>query len=373
MNLFWAAFPLVLLVLIFIYMTRYYYRDILLGPPVDFYDDHSIEIGLYPRGHKSALVFTCDDINPDTQPEKVKRLTDTVEEYAVKVVYFVVPFYKNKFMLTKESKITQTLKEVEARGHEIALHGLTHSSPTRRFIFRRYKEFGRLPYSEQKRRIRKGKKIMEQAGFTVYGFRSPGFSASLDTLAVLDSEEFSYSSDTRITPLMFMSNKRFCESLYYPYHPKDLSLIDFTVNGDYFWGYSTLGKSDLESLKRRFTKFYEAGGAFVLLSHIESVNSDKSLKILRAFLEYTRDKNLWKTNLGELAEWWRAREMLYASTEISDETLVITLDNGTELPLRDLTIRFKPNVPAKDYKILDVNGTLLKEGSISEDTAIVSL
>lgn len=373
MNLFWIALPLGALLLIFIYMTRYYYRDIILGPPVDFYDDHHIEVGLYPMGYKAALVLTCDDINPGTKPEKVDNLIDVAEEHGVKVVFFVVPFYKGRHMLTNESGVVKTLKEAGARGHEIAQHGLTHSSPTRRFLSRRSRELGRLPYSEQKRRIRKGKRIMEQTGFAVSGFRSPAFSASMDTLEVLDSEEFSYSSDTRVTPLMFMSNKRFCESLYYPYHPKDLSLMEFTVNGDYFWGYSKLGRSSLENLKRRFRRFYDAGGVFVLLSHIESVNSGKGLKVLRDFLEYVEDRSLWKPSLRELAEWWRAREMLYASTEIQDETLVVTLDKGAELPLHDLAIRFKPNVAAKDYKILDVNGILLRKGQISEGTIFVSL
>jgi peptidoglycan/xylan/chitin deacetylase (PgdA/CDA1 family) len=361
------------LLVIFIYMTRYYYRDILLGPPVDFYDDHHIEVGLYPRGYKAALVLTCDDITPDTNPEKIRNVMDIAERFGLKTVFFVIPFHQGRLMLSSESDVVEILKEAEGRGHEIAQHGLTHSSPTGRFFFRRYRELGRLPYSEQKRRIRKGKRIMEQAGFEIVGFRSPAFSASMDTLKVLDSEEFSYSSDTRITPFMFMSNKRFCESLYYPYHPKDLSLIDFTVNGDYFWGFSKLGQRNQNNLKRRFERFYDAGGVFVLLSHIEPVNSGRGLKVLEDFLKYVDNMSLWKPNLRELAEWWRAREMLYANTEIKDGTLRVTLDKGTELPLHDLAIRFKPQVTAKDYKILDVNGVLLKEGQISEGTVLVSL
>ncbi len=373
MNPLWIALPLGLLLLVFIYMTRYYYKDILFGPQVDFYDDNHIQVGLYPRGYNGALILTCDDITPETKPEKLDSLIEVVDEYGVKVVFFVVPFFKGRYLLTKDSGVVKTLKESMTRGHEVAQHGLTHSSPTGRFLFRRYRELGRLPYSEQKRRIRKGKRIMEQAGFNVAGFRSPAFSASMDTLTVLDSEEFSYSSDTRITPFMFMSNKRFCESLYYPYHPKDLSLIDFTVNGDYLWGYSKLGRRNLANLKKRFRRFYDAGGVFVLLSHIEPVNSGEGLMVLRDFFEYVKDMSLWRPTLAELAEWWMAREMLYAGTEIKDETLVITLDKGTELPLRDLTIRFKPDVAAKDYKILDVNGFLLREGQISDGTVFVSL
>jgi len=373
MNFLWLAAPAVVLLIIFVYLTRYYYRDILLGPPVDFYEDGNIEAGLYPEGHNCALIMTCDDINQNTDPDKVNKLLEVTEEHGVKVVFFVVPFYKGRYALTKESEIVRVLSEASAGGHEIAQHGLTHSSPKGRFLFRRAKELGRLPHSEQKRRIKKGRRIMEELGFDVAGFRSPAFSAGLDTLNVLDSEEFSYSSDTRITPYMFMSNKRFCESLYFPYHPQDLSLIDFTVHGDYFWGYSKLGRGSLENLKRRFKRFYDAGGAFVLLSHIDPINSGKGLKMLKKFLEQIDGNNIWKPNLRELAEWWRAREMLYATTEINNGTLNVTLDKQTELPLKDLAIKFKPNVAAKNYKILDVNGILLKEGQTSDGTAMVSL
>ncbi len=373
MNFLWVLVPVGFLLIIFIYLTRYYYRDILLGPPVDFYEDSNIEAGLYPEGHKSVLIMTCDDLNHNTKPDKVNKLLEVAEQYGIKVVFFVVPFHKGRYALTRESGVVKTLLEAEAKGHEIAQHGLTHSSPKGRFLFRRAKELGRLPYSEQKRRIKKGKRIMEQLGFNIVGFRSPAFSASFDTLNVLDSEEFSYSSDTRITPYMFMSNKRFCESLYYPYHPQDLGLVDFTVNGDYFWGYSKWGRGSLKNLKSRFKRFYDAGGAFVLLSHIDPVNSGKGLKLLKDFLEHVEDKSIWRPNLKELAEWWRAREMLYATTEINNGTLIVTLDKQTELPLRDLAIKFKSIATAKDYKILDVNGILLKEGQTSEGKAIVSL
>ncbi|MEE8167496.1 MAG: DUF2334 domain-containing protein [Candidatus Hydrothermarchaeales archaeon] len=373
MDSIWFFAILAALFSIFIYLTRYYYRDLLLGPPVDFLEDQHIEVSLYPRGHQAALVLTCDDVNAITKPEKIKKILELVESYGVKVVFFVVPFFKGRNIINRDSETVKLLKDADKRGHEVALHGLTHSSPTRRITLRRVKELGHLPYSEQKRRIRKGKRIMEQATFNVAGFRSPGFSANMDTLMILDSEEFSYSSETRLNPLMLPSNKRLCESLYYPYHPKDLSLLDFTANGDYFWGYSKIGKGDLESLKRRFNRFYDNGGVFVLLSHVEPLNSGNGLKILEGFLKYANDKNLWKTNLKEIAEWWRAREMLYATTYIKDKTLLITLEKDSEFPLRDLTIKFKPNILAKHYKIMDINESVIREGSIHEGETSVSL
>ncbi|MDI6655848.1 MAG: DUF2334 domain-containing protein [Candidatus Hydrothermarchaeota archaeon] len=367
-----AAVAIVLLVII--YLTRYYYRDLLFGPTVDFEGDSYIEIGLYPGNCKAAFVFTCDDANALTKHEKVARVLNILDKYNTKAVFFLIPFFKGRHMMARDSEIVKVLKEAEQRGHEVAQHGLTHATVRRRMLFFGWgKELGNLPYSEQKRRIKKGRRILEQAGFTIHGFRSPAFSASIDTLKALDSEEFLYASDTRIRPIMLMSNKRFCESLYYPYHPGGLGILDFTSNGDYFWGYSRLGKEDLRSLKHRFNKFYENNGTFVLLSHIEPLNRGKGLKILEEFLKYTQAKSLWKSNLRELAEWWKAREALFAVSEIKRKTLVITLEKGSEYTLKNLTIKFKQGIPAKNYEIFDANGAAIKKGKISESIVLVDV
>lgn len=367
-----AAVVIVLLAVI--YLTRYYYRDLLFGPPVDFDGDSYVEIGLYPGNCRAALVFTCDDVNAMTKPEKVVKILNVLDKYETKAVFFLIPFFKGRYMVAKDLEIVKVLKEAEQRGHEVAQHGLTHATVRRRMLFFGWgKELGNLPYSEQKRRIKKGRRILEQAGFTIHGFRSPAFSASIDTLKVLDSEEFLYTSDTRIRPIMLMSNKRFCESLYYPYHPGGLGILDLTNNGDYFWGYTKLGREDLRSLKHRFGKFYERRGAFVLLSHVEPLSRGKGLKILEEFLKYTQTKSLWKPNLRELAEWWNAREALFAVSEIKRKTLLIRLEKSSEYVLRNLTIKFKPNVPAKSYEIVDANGALLKKGKISESVVLLDV
>lgn len=367
------TFVLILALAVFVYLTRYYYRDLILGPPVDFDEDDNIEIGLYPNNYQSAVIFTCDDVNATTKLLNIKKVLATVEKHGVKAVFFVIPFLKGRHILLKSSTVPKMLKAAEHRGHEVAMHGLTHLSPTRRFpFFRRAKELGSLPYGEQKRRIKKGIRIMRAAGFNISGFRSPAFSSSIGTLRILDSQDLAYTSDTRIRPIMLMSNKRFCESLYYPYHPQDLSILDFTTNGDYFWGYSKLGSEDLIGMKRRFNKFYDKHGVFVLLSHIDPINSGGGLKLLNDFLKHVDRKNVWKPNLREAAAWWSAREVLFAESEVVGDTLNITLEKGSELPMRGLTIKFKPLQGVEKYKIT-LNDTLIKKGRISERVVLVDI
>lgn len=369
-----AALAAVLAVfIVLLYFTRYYYRDILFGPPVDFDGDRYIEIGLYPRDYRAAVILTCDDVNALTEPQKVERLLAAVDKYGLKTVFFVIPLFKGHYNIAQGNMLVNVLKEAEKRGHEVALHGLTHTSPTRKFLFfRKSRELGALPYSEQKRRITKGTRLMEAAGFSVAGFRSPAFSSSIDTMRVLDSEEFLYASDTRVRPILLMSNKRFCESIYYPYHPRGLGILDFTNNGDYFWGYPKLGSENLRALMHRFKRFYEHQGTFVLLSHIEPVNSTSGMKTLEKFLRHIKDKNVWMPNLRELAQWWLAREALFAVSEVEGKTLQVNLEKGSELPLRGLTIRFKDSAAADSYRI-SANGTLLKKGKISEGKVFIDV
>lgn len=254
------------------------------------------------------------------------------------------------------------------------MHGYTHRVPKLQPGSLIVQEFARLPFSEKKRRILKGKRILEELNFKIYGFRNPGFKVDLDILKILDEHDFFFDSNTRKTPFRLLTNKRYLESLFYPFHPKDLNIIEFVCQGDYFWNYPQLSaQKDLAALKRNFNNYYSHRGSFVLLSHINSVSSPKSLALLEKFLSYTDSKKLWKPNLTQLSQWWLARESLYAETDISGETLTITLEKTTEYPLSGLRINFKDNLPAKRYKILDAPDHIIREGEISERSVELDL
>jgi len=362
---------IIIFILLLIYLFFFYYGNILFGPSILFEEDENIKIGLYPNNHDSVFIFTIDDINSKTNPLKVEKIKRILEKHDIGSVFFVVPFYKGIHKITKNLELTRKLLELQKKGHEIGLHGLTHNIPRMRiFKLNRTTEFSNLPYTEQKRRILKGRKILEEAGFDIKGFRSPAFSASFDTLNILDNNDFIYSSDIRVTPYILMSNKRHAESLYYPFHIKDLSIMEFVNHGDYFWHYPNIGNS-FERMKYRFNKYYSRNGVFVMMTHIEPVNTNKSMKILDTFLDYVSKKNVWSPTLRELAEWWSARESLYATSHIEEDVLKINLEKGNEYNMKNLAIILKSR-KAKSYEIY-VEEELIKMGLIKEDVIRVNI
>ena len=352
------------------YSLIYYYHDLIFGPPVLFWCDDYIEINLYPGTYDAAVVFTVDDIYKLTEPEKILRITKILDRFGVKGVFFIIPYYKGRYKINKDDNVTRVLKEIENNGHEIAQHGLTHWVPRWKLkIVNFARELTDLPYSEQKRRIVIGKTILEEAGFKINGFRAPAFSANQNTLKILDHLDFLYGSDAGLYPPPFMlANKMFVESIYYPYHPSDLNILEFVSHGDLF--HTLFNQKNLMLIKHRFEKVYKRKGVFVLYTHIEPINTPHSLKLLEESLKYICTYNVWKPTLTEISLWWKARETLYAETKMSGDTLVIVLEKGNELELKNLTILFRKGIPAKRYRVVNGEGDIIKEGEIGESVTL---
>jgi predicted deacetylase len=307
---FYLLLGLVILGLI-IYSIFFYYRNLLYGPSILFDEDTFITINIYPNHYQAALVFTNDDINKTSEIEKINKVTETLDRHGVKAVFFVIPYFQGRYLLQEGDRVVEALGKITKNGHEIALHGYTHRVPRLQPGSLIVQEFARLPFSEKKRRILKGKKILEELGFKIQGFRNPGFKVDLDILKIIDEHGFLFDSNTRKYPFRLITNKQYLESLYYPFHPRDLNLIEYVCQGDYFWNYPQISpQEDLAILKRTFDNHYAHHGVFVLLSHLKSVSTPKSLALLENFLTYTDPKKLWKPNLSQLSQWWLARESL---------------------------------------------------------------
>ena len=351
------------------YMTFYYYRDLIFGPPVLFRDDDYMEIGLYPDGYEAAFAVTIDDVSALTSAEKVREVVSLLDEFQIKGVFFVIPYDRGRHRFTRDLEVAGALREAVENGHEVGQHGLTHIMPRKSIRSVNWaREFRGLPYGEQRRRIYVGRKILEDAGFTVEGFRSPAFSANFTTLRILESEEFLYGANVAVyPPPLMMANKKFAESIYYPFHPDGLDLVEFVAHGDYFK--MLHNRRNFISLRNRFERLYRRGGIFILYTHIQYLDP-RGLELMRRCLEFTEGRNVWKPDLGQIALWWKAREALWAGSEIEDGVLKITLEKGNELDLNGLTIRFRDGVPADMYRIYDGFGSTIKRGSIGDGTVI---
>jgi len=146
--------------------------------------------------------------------EGLPMLLDLYDRYEVKATFF--------FIAKFAKRCPEIVKMVQARGHEVACHGLTHQHD---------KAFDVMPYKEQLEHLTTAKKILEDiAGVEVMSFRAPALRVSFDTPRALIEAGFKF--DSSVAPQrmdMFMSlgskNKLqwFCAPRT-PYHTDEKNL-----------------------------------------------------------------------------------------------------------------------------------------------------
>lgn len=131
-----------------------------------------------------------DDTGIKVWKEGIPRLLGLYDKYDVKATFFYIANFAKK--------CPDIVKMVQEKGHEVALHGLTHDY---RFAF------DTMPYEEQLSHLTEGKKILEDiAGEEVVSFRAPALRVNRDTPVALAEAGFKF--DSSIAPQrvdMFMT------------------------------------------------------------------------------------------------------------------------------------------------------------------------
>jgi peptidoglycan/xylan/chitin deacetylase (PgdA/CDA1 family) len=122
--------------------------------------------------------------------EGLPALLDLYDEFGVKATFFYIANFAKD--------CPEIVKMVQAKGHEIACHGLTH---------RHDKAFDSMPFEEQLEHLKTAKSILEDiAGEEVVSFRSPALRVNPDTPKALTEAGFKF--DSSVAPQrmdMFMS------------------------------------------------------------------------------------------------------------------------------------------------------------------------
>lgn len=131
-----------------------------------------------------------DDTGIKVWKEGLPALLDLYDEFGVKATFFYIANYAKD--------CPDIVKMVQAKGHEIACHGLTH---------RHDKAFDSMPFEEQLGHLKTAKSILEDiAGEEVVSFRSPALRINSDTPKALIEARFKF--DSSVAPQrmdMFMS------------------------------------------------------------------------------------------------------------------------------------------------------------------------
>jgi predicted deacetylase len=139
-----------------------------------------------PSAARNSLVVSIHDVAPTTR-ETTEKIVSELARCGVRACsLLVVPDYHHGGLFMQDRQLVSWLRDLEAQGHEIVIHGYFHQRPRRngeslrdRFMTQVYTrgegEFYDLPYDEAFQRITRAHELFRNAGLSPRGFVAPAW------------------------------------------------------------------------------------------------------------------------------------------------------------------------------------------------------
>jgi peptidoglycan/xylan/chitin deacetylase (PgdA/CDA1 family) len=195
------------------------------------------------------------------------------------------------------------MKAIAERGHEIGNHGWAHEN------------FGHRTLEQQRELLLRTNDAIEQlTGSQPAGFRAPAGELTGDTLRLLTTLGFRWSSSTRSDdrPLFIEVDEKPTDMVEIPGHWEldDFPFFMFNRSEPAFpAGQSRIASYDgvLDNWKAEFDAYYEAGLCYVIMFHPQAIGTPGRIQLLEELIEYIKAKEgVWFATGMEIADWWRA-------------------------------------------------------------------
>ena len=157
---------------------------------------------------QDALIVSIHDVAPCNRA-RVERIISEVSRKGARVCsLLVVPDYHHEGLFAQDRQFVSWLRDSEADGHEIVIHGYFHerSASARetlrdkfvtRFYTRHEAEFYDLDYSEAFGRITKARDQFREAGLTPRGFVAPAWLLSKEAVRAARDADLEYTTRLR--------------------------------------------------------------------------------------------------------------------------------------------------------------------------------
>lgn len=273
----------VIAALLIIISTAHFYRTF----------DPQITVCRWPYKKDMAFVITCDDISAGYPLEYLQEIESLLKTHRMRATFFVIPYHGEWDLLTDSPEFVEALHGLQNEGHEIGLHGYAH-----------YEDEFVCPPEEQAQLLEKALSIMEEAGFTVRGFRAPCLRTTEETLTILKEHNFVYDSSI------------FGESGDISF---DHDLPQVPSGHEYTW-YITEEElfEKIALATQEFEAKYHEGSIFSVVTHMKAVNEGEGMRFLEQFLSYVAQQECWNFTLEELVGWelqkqnvtWKSRKTI---------------------------------------------------------------
>jgi predicted deacetylase len=157
---------------------------------------------------KDYLVVSLHDVAPNTQPVADKILSELTQRGVRHCSLLVVPDYHHQGASMQDRQFVSWLRNLEAVGHEIVIHGYFHERPSRanesffeKLVTQSYTqgegEFYDLGYDEAFRRIKTARDEFRAAGLKPRGFVAPAWLLSSEAERAARDAEMEYTTRLR--------------------------------------------------------------------------------------------------------------------------------------------------------------------------------
>jgi predicted deacetylase len=154
------------------------------------------------------LVVSIHDVAPATQAITDKILSELIQKGVRHCSLLVVPNYHHRGASMQDRQFVSWLRDLEAQGHEIVIHGYFHQRPKAaretlldKFLTRLYTqgegEFYDLDYGEALRRIKTARAEFQGAGLKPRGFVAPAWLLNTEAERAARDAEMEYTTRLR--------------------------------------------------------------------------------------------------------------------------------------------------------------------------------
>lgn len=240
------------------------------------------------------VLIRFDDICPTMDFYQWGRAVELLDKYAVKPLIGVVPECKDPELMIEapHDDFWDYMKQLEAKGYTIALHGLYHlyDSQERGIVNHSYhSEFSGHTYEKQVEKIRKGKDILTKHGITTDVFFAPAHSYDRNTLKALHANGFKFLSDgATLKPILLEDIK--CLPCHFSGAKVPFAKYETVVFHAHEWAHNA-NDDEYKLLKRLCEDHRDAIVDFKTYSGAPVGN--KCLQLLYQFLYVFYDRNIW--------------------------------------------------------------------------------
>lgn len=255
----------------------------------------------WPLGYSSAAAFTFDldaeAVWEGETPENAQRpgvlsqgtygpkvavplILDLLAKHGVRATFFVPGINVERHRAAVEA--------VVAQGHELAVHGYTHTSPTA------------LAPDEEAAELDRALELLRGLGAEVTGYRSPSWDVSPVSLALCESRGIRYAS-------------QFMDDLV-PYRHAGRRILELPVqwildDAPHFWFSGRDWTKTIRSVAEvepiwteELDGYRRLGGAYILTMHPQIIGRPSRLVLLDRMLERAvAAPDVWVTTCAEIA------------------------------------------------------------------------